>query len=90
MITAKKAKEKIIKSIAKRKYINKCKEAIDKAIANYQFDCNIKIDEYDDIDVDIRTTAICILKYFGHYGYDGFIRECTSKSANITIRWNDN
>lgn len=90
MITAKKAKEKIIKSISKRKYINKCKEAINKAIANYQFECNVKIDEYDDIDVDIYTTTICILKYFGYYGYDGFIRECTGKTASIVIRWSDN
>ena len=89
MITAKKAKERIIKSISKRKYINKCKEAINKAIANYQFDCNVKIDEYDDIDVDIHTTAICILKYFGYYGYDGYIRESTSKSASILIKWGD-
>ena len=90
MITAKKAKEKIIKSISKRKYINKCKEAIDKAIANYQFECNVKIDEYDDIDVDIHTTTICILKYFGYYGYDGFIIDCTGKTASIVIRWSDN
>ena len=89
MITAKKSKEKIIKSIAKRKYINKCKEAIDKAIANYRFDCNIKIDEYDDIDVDIYTTAVCILKYFGYYGYDGFIREYTDKTASIIIKWSE-
>ena len=89
MITAKKAKEKIIKSISKRKYINKCKEAIDKAIANYQFDCNVKIDEYDDIDIDIHTTAICILKYFGYYGYDGFIKEYTANTASIVIIWRD-
>lgn len=90
MITAKKAKESIIKSISKKKYIKKCKEAVHKAIANYQFDCDVKIDEYDEIDVDIHITAICILKYFGYYGYDGFIKECTGKTASIVIRWSDN
>ena len=90
MITAKKAKEQIIKSISKKKYIQKVKASILNAINEYQFRCDVTIDEYDDIDVDIHTTTICILKYFGYYGYDGFIRECTDKTASIVIRWSDN
>ena len=90
MITAKKAKEKIIKSISERKYIQKVKASILNAINEYQFRCYVTIDEYDDIDVDIHTTTICILKYFEYYGYDCFIRERTDKTASIVIRWSDN
>ena len=58
MITAKKAKEQIIKFISKRKYINKCKEAINKAIANYQFDCNVKIKANNSISTIINLNTI--------------------------------
>lgn len=89
MIIAKKAKEQIIKSISKRKYIQKVVALIYCAISEHQFRCDVTINEYDDIDVDIHTTAICILKYFGYYRYDGYIIESTSKSASIRIKWGD-
>lgn len=89
MITAKKAKEKIIKSIAKRKYIKNAEKAVKKAIEFCRFTCDIEISEYDDIDISVFDTAVLILKYFGYYGYDGYIRESNEHKASICIKWGD-
>ena len=45
MITAKKAKEQIIKSISTKKYIQKVEALIYCAISEYQFRCDVTIDE---------------------------------------------
>lgn len=88
MITAKNAKEKIIKSISKRKYIQKVKAAILNAINEYQFRCDVTIDEYDDIDVDMITTSCCVINWLEHYGYRAVIVSRDSKKCTIEISWN--
>lgn len=88
MISAKKAKEKIIKSISKKKYIQKVKALINCAIFEYQFGCDVTIDEYDDIDVDIITTSRCIVNWLEHYGYRATIVNRDSKRCTIEISWN--
>ena len=88
MITAKKAKEQIIKSISKKKYIQKVKALITCAISEYQFRCDVTIDEYDDIDVDMFTTARCIVNWLEHYGYRATIVTRDSKRCTIEISWN--
>ena len=88
MITAKKAKEKIIKSISKRKYIQKVKASILNAINKYQFRCDVTIDEYDDIDVDMITTSSCVVNWLEHYGYRATIVTRDSKKCTIEISWN--
>ena len=88
MITAKKAKENIIKSISKRKYIKKVVEVIYIAINEHQFRCDVTIDEYDDIDVDMITTSRCIVNWLEHYGYRATIVSRDSKKCTIEISWN--
>ena len=88
MMTAKKAKEYIIKSISKRKYIQKTRNAIALAISEYQFRCDITIDEYDDIDVDMITTSRCVVNWLQHYGYRATIVSRDSKKCTIDISWN--
>lgn len=88
MMTAKKAKEYVIKSISKRKYIQKARNAIALAISEYQFRCDVTIDEYDDIDVDIITTSRCIVNWLEHYGYRATIVTRDSKKCTIDISWN--
>lgn len=88
MITAKEAKEKIIKSISKKKYIQKVKALIHCAISEYQFRCSATIDEYDDIDVDMITTSCCIVNWLQHYGYIAKIITRDSKKCTIEISWN--
>ena len=88
MITAKKAKEKIIKSISKRKYIQKVKASILNAINEYQFRCDVTIDEYDDIDIGIFTTSHCVVNWLQHYGYRAAIVTRDSKKCTIEISWN--
>jgi hypothetical protein len=88
MITAKKAKEKIIKDISKKKYIKKVKYKILSAIIEYQFRCDVTIDEYDDIDVDMITTSRCVVNWLEHYGYRATIVSRDSKKCTIEISWN--
>ena len=88
MITAKKAKEQIIKSISKKKYIQKVEELVNYAISKYRFSCDVTINEYDDIDVDIITTTRCIINWLEHYGYDVIIIRKGSKECTINISWN--
>ena len=88
MINAKKAKEYIIKSISKRKYIQKVVASIYCAINEHQFRCDVTIDEYDDIDVDIITTSRCIVNWLEHYGYRATIVSRDSKKCTIEISWN--
>ena len=88
MMTAKKAKEYIIKSISKRKYIQKTRNAIALAISEYQFRCDITIDEYDDIDVDMITTSRCVVNWLQYYGYRATIVTRDSKKCTIDISWN--
>lgn len=88
MISAKKAKELIIKSVSKKKYIQKVKALINCAISEYQFGCNVTIDEYDDIDVDIITTSHCIVNWLEYYGYRATIVSRDSKKCTINISWN--
>lgn len=87
-MTAKKAKEYIIKSISKRKYIQKTRNAIALAISEYQFRCDITIDEYDDIDVDMITTSRCVVNWLQYYGYRATIVTRDSKKCTIDISWN--
>lgn len=87
MITAKKTKEQIIKSISKRKYIQKVKALINYAISEYQFICEVTIDEYDDIDVDMITTSRCIVNWCEYYGYRAVIVNRDSKKCTIEIDW---
>ena len=86
-LNANKAKEKIIRKIAKKNYINKVKDCINNAIVNYKFGCDIKIDESDDIDIDIHTTLICIIKWLDYYGYDSCIKELNRNSGIIKVNW---
>lgn len=88
MISAKKAKENIIKSISKKKYIQKVKEAINCAISEYQFRCDVTIDENDGIDVDMITTSRCVVNWLEHYGYRATIITRDSKKCTIEISWN--
>lgn len=88
MITAKKAKENIIKSISKKKYIQKIKKLINCAISEYQFSCDVTINEYDDIDVNVITTSRCIINWLEHYGYRATIVSRDSKRCTIEISWN--
>lgn len=88
MMTAKKAKEYVFKSISKRKYIQKTRNAIALAVSEYQFRCDVTIDEYDDIDVDIITTSRCIVNWLEHYGYRATIVTRDSKKCTIDISWN--
>ena len=88
MITAKKAKEIIIKSISKRKYIQKVVALIYTAINEHQFRCYVIIDEYDDIDVDMITTSRCVVNWLEHYGYKATIVNRDSKKCTIEISWN--
>ena len=88
MMTAKRAKEYVIKSISKRKYIQKVRNTIALAISEYQFRCDVIIDEYDDIDVDIITTSRCIVNWLEHYGYRATIVTRDSKKCTIDISWN--
>lgn len=88
MMSAKKAKEYVIKSISKRKYIQKVEAAIYVAINEYQFRCNITIDEYDDIDIDMITTSRCVVNWLEHYGYRATIVNRDSKKCTIEISWN--
>ena len=88
MITAKKAKEQIIKSVSKKKYIKKVEHKIISAIAIYQFRCDVTIDEYDDIDVDIITTSRCVVNWLEHYGYRAAIVTRDSKKCTIEVSWN--
>ena len=88
MINAKKAKEQIIKSISKKKYIEKVESLIYCAISEYQFRCDVTIDEYDDIDVDIITTSRCSVNWLEHYGYRAAIITRDSKKCTIEISWN--
>lgn len=88
MITAKKAKEQIIKSISKKKYIQKVKALIYVAIDEYQFNCDVTINEYDDIDVDIITASRCVVNWLEHYGYKVIILSRDSKKCTINISWN--
>lgn len=88
MIFAKKAKEQIIKSISKKKYIKKVEALIHCAISEYQFRCSATIDEYDDIDVDMITTSRCIVNWLEHYGYRAKIVTRDSKKCTIEISWN--
>lgn len=88
MINAKKAKEQIIKSISKKKYIQKVEALVDCAISEYRFSCDVTIDEYDDIDIDIITTARCIINWLEHYGYGAIIIRRDSKECTINISWN--
>lgn len=89
MINAKKAKEKVIKSISKSYYIKDAEKAIKRAIESCRFTCDIEISEYSDIDIGVYDTAILILKYFEYYGYDGYIRESNEHKASICIKWGD-
>ena len=90
MITAKKAKEQIIKSISKKKYIQKVEALIYCAISEYQFRCDVTIDEYDDIDIDIDifTTSRCVVNWLQHYGYRAAIVTRDSKKCTIEVSWN--
>lgn len=88
MITAKKAKELIIKSISKRNYINKVIAAIYIAINENQFRCSVTIDEYDNIDEDTITASRCIVNWLEHYGYRATIVSRDSKKCTIEISWN--
>ena len=88
MITAKKAKEKIIKSISKKKYIQKVEALVNCAISEYRFSCDVTIDECDDIDVDIITTTRCIINWLEHYGYRATVVSRDSKRCTIEISWN--
>ena len=88
MISAKKAKEQIIKSISKKKYIQKVKALINCAISEYRFTCDVTIDEYDDIDVDIITVSRCVINWLEHYGYRVIILSRDSKKCTINISWN--
>ena len=88
MIIAKKAKEQIIKSISKKKYIQKVKALINCAISEYQFRCDVTINEYDDIDVDIITTSRRIVNWLEHYGYRATIVTRDSKKCTIEVSWN--
>lgn len=88
MIKAKDAKEKIIKSVSKKKYIQKVKALITCAISEYQFRCGVTIDEYDDIDVDMITTSRCVINWLEHYGYRAIIVSRDSKRCTIEISWN--
>ena len=89
MMSAKKAKEYVIKSISKRKYIKDAEKAVKRAIESCKFTCDIEISEYNDIDISVFNTAVLILKYFGYYGYDGYIRESNEHKASICIKWGD-
>ena len=88
MINAKRAKDYVIKSISKKKYIKKVEALIYCAISEYQFRCVVTIDEYDDIDVDIITTSRCIVNWLEHYGYRATIVSRDSKRCTIEISWN--
>lgn len=88
MIIAKKAKEQIIKSISKKKYIQKVKALINCAISEYRFTCDATIDEYDDIDVDIITVSRCVINWLKHYGYRVIVLSRDSKKCTINISWN--
>ena len=88
MINAKRAKDYVIKSISKKKYIKKVEALIYCAISEYQFRCDVTIDENDDIDVDIITTSRCIVNWLEHYGYRATIVSRDSKRCTIEISWN--
>lgn len=88
MITAKKAKEQVIKSISKKKYIEKVEALIYAAIDEYQFKCEVTIDKHDDIDVDMITTSRCIVNWLEQYGYKVIILRRDSKECTINISWN--
>lgn len=87
MISAKKAKEKVIKSISKRGYIKKIKEHIEDAIDDNYFECTVTITEYDDIDYSLTKTVFHILRYFEYYGYNVIIVNRESKAAVFNIEW---
>lgn len=88
MITAKEAKQKIIKSISKKKYIKVVEASIYCAIIEDKFSCTINIDEYDDIDENIITTSRNIVNWLEHYGYRATIVSRDSKKCTIDISWN--
>ena len=88
MINAKKAKEKIIKSISKRKYIKEIQKRIKNCIECNQFRCVVDICEYDDIAVDIHTDALCVIKWLESYGYEASFRSLNEKRAEINVSWN--
>ena len=87
MITAKKAKEQIIKSISKRKYIKKIKQHIEDAINNRFFECIVTITENDDIDWAMNKTIFHILRYFEHYGYSVTIIDRKCDEVVINVSW---
>lgn len=87
MIKAKDAKEQIIKSISKKKYIDKVAAAIIIAINKCQFICELSIDENDDIDVDMITTSRCIINWCEYYGYKAVVINRSDKKCIIEISW---
>jgi trehalose/maltose hydrolase-like predicted phosphorylase len=86
MITAKKAKEQIIKSISKSYYIKKIKQHIEDAIDDRFFECTVTITQDDNIDWDMNKTIFHILRYFEYYGYSVTVvkRECDEVVINIS------
>ena len=89
MITAKKAKEKVIKSVHKRTYIKKIREQIEDAIEDGYFERIVTIDEYDDIDYDINKTLFHILRYFEYYGYEVIVHVKEKNRLVIEVRWHN-
>lgn len=87
MITAKKAKEKVIKSISKSYYIRKIKEHIEDAIEDRFFECTITITNDDKIDWDMNKTVFHILRYFEHYGYIVTIMDKKRDEVIVNISW---
>ena len=88
MITAKKAKEKIIRAISERKYIKEIQKRIENCIECNQFRCVVDICEYDDIAVNIYTDTLCVIKWLESYGYEASIRVLNEKRAEINVSWN--
>lgn len=87
MITAKKAKEKIIKSISKRKYIQKIKQHIENAIKYRFFECNVTITKDDVIDWDMNKTLFHIFRYFEYYGYSITVVNREQDKAILNVSW---
>lgn len=87
MITAKKAKEKIIKSISKSYYIKKIKQHIEDAIDDRFFECNVTITKDDNIDWDMNKTFYHILRYFEYYGYNIIVVNRERNEVIFNISW---
>ena len=87
MITAKKAKEKVIKSISKNYYIRKIKKHIKDVIEDRFFECTITITNDDGIDWDMNKTVFHILRYFEHYGYIVSILDKKCDEVIVNISW---